>query len=510
VNRSRAAAAVLVAAILITALAVRIAYVEQTSYRAANDAGTYNRLGAMIARTGDYDVGNRPGSGAGGSRGPTAYFPPGFPYLLATIDLIDGHQKGGKPAVGPERIAMAVVGTVAVAMIGLVALEAFGPGVALICMGMAAVYPVMVELSGTLVAENLLIVLELAAVWTALRARRARHPFAWIGATGALTGLATLTHQNAILMLIPLGFAAVAAVRATGWRRASPDADRAGGPPGVVMSSMGRHGVGWGRTSYAHLAAARKPWRARFTPRHLGSGAAVALLLLTTVLTIAPWTVRNAIELHHFVPVSDETGITLVGTYNPDSAAFAQVPYKWRFFWKIGEDAAVRRHVGRYTEVQLSNKLQDQALDYIANHPLSPLSVAFHNTLRMFELEGTDAWHASAHAIGLNVGDAGVGVVAFWLVCFLALIGVFTRTARDAPRWIWAVPLLFALSIVFVNVETPRFREPIDPFLLMLAACAVEAAFQRLRLGRAPIRRRRRATRMASDAELVKMIERLT
>ena len=29
---------------------------------------------------------------------------------------------------------------------------------------------------------------------------------------------------------------------------------------------------------------------------------------------------------------------------------------------------------------------------------------------------------------------------------------------------------------MFVNVETPRFREPIDPFLLLLAACAVSTA----------------------------------
>jgi hypothetical protein len=214
--------------------------------------------------------------------------------------------------------------------------------------------------------------------------------------------------------------------------------------------------------------------------------------------------------MHHFIPVSDESGITLVGTYNPDSAAFSKLPYKWRFFWKISEDQQLRRHVGRYTEVQLSNKLEHQALTYISAHPSAPLSVALRNTLRMFELEGTYAWHASAEAEGIPVSNAGVGVVAFWLVCALALIGIATHAARDAPRWIWFVPLLFALSIVFVNVETPRFREPIDPFLLMLAACALGAGLRRLRLRGAPVRRRRRAERVASDSELVKMIQGLT
>lgn len=466
-TKSRAATA-LGATILLIALVVRVAYVEGTSYHAINDAGSYNRLAGMIARTGDYDTGSRPGSGAGGSRGPTAYFPPGFPYFLAGVDLLDGHQAAGKTAIEPERLAQAAIGTVVVALIGLVALEAFGPAVALICMGLAALYPVLIELSGTLVAENLLLVFELAAVWTALRARRSSHPYAWIAAAGVLTGLATLTHQNAIVMVLPLAFAAVVATRS-----ARPTGSTAEHPTLSVLSAG---------TRSASRRRTRAPAPRGSSLARAGPVAAVALLAATVALTIAPWTIRNAIELHHFIPVSDETGITLVGTYNPDSAAFKPVPYKWRFFWKIGEDSALRHHVGRYSEAALGSKLESQALHYIGAHPLAPLRVAYHNTLRMFELEGTYAWHASADAIGLHVRDAGVGVIAFWLLCVAALLGIFTRTARAAPRWIWAIPVLLALTVVFVNVETPRFREPIEPFLVLLAGCAVRAALRRLGL----------------------------
>ena len=35
------------------------------------------------------------------------------------------------------------------------------------------------------------------------------------------------------------------------------------------------------------------------------------------------------------------------------------------------------------------------------------------------------------------------------------------------------------LSVVFVNVETPRFREPVDPFLVLLAACAMGSVLER-------------------------------
>ncbi|HEY3728384.1 MAG TPA: glycosyltransferase family 39 protein [Solirubrobacteraceae bacterium] len=439
------------AALLIAALAVRVAYIEHTPFQAVNDAGTYNRLASQMARTGDYDTGSAPGTGAGGSRGPTAYFPPGFPYFLAAVDIVTGHQAGHKAAIGAARIAQAVAGTIAVGLVGLVALEAFGATAALVSMALAAFYPVFVELSGTLVAENLLLLFELGAVWTMLRARRAEHPYAWIAATGVLTGLATLTHENAILFAIPFAFGAWSVAR--------------------------------------------------------GSARGPVILILITIATIAPWTIRNAIELHHFVPVSDETGITLRGTYNPESAAFAPVAYKWRFFWQIPQDADLRHTAGRYDEVQLGSKLQARALDYVGAHPTAPLEVAFHNTLRMFELEGSYAWNASARAIGLHVDVAQTGVVAFWILCLLALAGAFTRAARAAPRWLWGLPLLYALSIVLINVETPRFREPIDVFLILLAGCAVTAVLERLR--GAPVRGDRRAPKLTGHAQLIEVVERL-
>ena len=459
------------AVVLLTALAVRLAYIANEPYHAINDAGTYNRFASTISQHGDYRTGSKPGSGAGGSRGPTAYFPPAFPYYLAVVDLLDGHERGGKTAVPPERIEMVVTGTIAVALVGLVALEAFGEGTALAALALAALYPVMVELSGVLVAENLVVVLELAAAWTLLRSRHAAHPYVWIAATGVLTGLAALTHENAILYLIPFAFAAVAVARASPW------VNRARGLAG----------------------------------RRLRSLAAPAILVAGACLMIAPWTIRNAVELHHFVPVADETGITLFGTYNPYSVNDRPVPFKWQLFSRIPAYANFARSTGRYTEVQLSDVLQTRALNYVEAHPLAPLQAGFDNTRRMFELEGSFAWRASAAAIGLRIPVARVGVYSFYALCLLAVAGLFTRRARRAPWWLRAMPILWWISIAMINVETPRFREPIDPFFIMLAACALSATATRLGLGRTPVRRGRRAPQLATDGgELVKMVECLT
>jgi 4-amino-4-deoxy-L-arabinose transferase-like glycosyltransferase len=442
--------AVIAAALLVAALAIRVGEIERTSYRPVNDAGSYLTLAGEIARTGDYSS----GTGAGGTRGPTAYFPPGFPYFLAAVDLTDGHTTARGGAIQPARLSQAMLGTVTVALIALVALECFGETVALVALALAAVYPVLVELSGVLVAENLMTALILAATWTALRARRSERPYRWIVAAGVLTGLATLTHLNSIVVLLPLAYAA--------WR-------------------------------------VRRGW---VTP---------AALVVTTLLTITPWIVRNIVELHRFVLVTDETGITLVGTYNRASASYRPVPYKWRLYYGIpGERGLIRASRG-LSEAELSSRLESQALHYIGQHPLAPIEAAFYNSLRLLELEGSFAWHASALAMGIPEATAEVGVIGFWILCVLALAGAFTAAMRAGPRWLWVMPLLLWLSVALINAETPRFREPVDAFLVLSAACALAALPRAARaLARAPVGGERGAAVPARPGQLVEVVERLT
>jgi len=450
----------LVAAILIGALALRIAEVERTSssYRPINDAGSYLTLASEVAKTGDYSLSHNPGSGAGGTRGPSAYFGPGYPYFLALVDIVDGHETRRGGAIQPARVSQAVLGTITVALIGLVALELFGETAGLIALVLAAVYPVLIGLSGVLVAENLLTPLILAAVYAGLRvgrAHRTRSALGWTAAAGILTGLATLTHENGVLIILPL----IAAV----WKG--------------------------------------RPW---FKPRSL---AAPALLIATTALMILPWTIRNAVVMHSFIPVSDETGITLVGTYNPQSAANSPVPYKWRIFYAIHGERTLIHEASTLTEPEIGSKLQSQALHYISDHPFSPFAVAYHNTRRLLELHGSFAWQAAASSISLPISVARIGVISFWILCLLALAGAFTKLVRTAPRWVWAVPILLTLSVVLVNVETPRFRAPVDPFLILLASVAIATLVARLR--RTPVVRERRGAVTARPAQLVEMIERL-
>jgi 4-amino-4-deoxy-L-arabinose transferase-like glycosyltransferase len=411
--------ALLVGIILVVALGLRVGEVQRGGFRVIGDAPSYLALARQITQTGDYSTSRAPYSGAGGTHGPTTYFPPAFPYFLAFVDLVNGDTTQRPATVQPARLSQAVLGTITVGLIGLVALELFGPTVALIALGLAAVYPVLIELSATLVAENLLTALILASIWAALRAARSSRPLRWIAGSGLLAGLATLAHVNGIVVVIPLAWAA---------------------------------------------------WRVR--PQLTSP----ALLVAMTLLAISPWVVRDAIVLHRFVPVTDESGITLVGTYNAASAANRQIPYRWGVYFKIPGEAKVLGHVHRLTEIQLSQRLQSQAFHYISRHPLSPLQALYHNSRRLLELEGSTAWKTSAASIQIPIATARIGVLSFWLLCLLALAGAFTAFARRARRWLWLTPVLLWLSVALVNAETPRFREPVDPFLILLAACALASA----------------------------------
>jgi 4-amino-4-deoxy-L-arabinose transferase-like glycosyltransferase len=424
------------ASLLGVALVLRLGAIEHYRYLPINDARSYLKSAAAISRYGTYHDGNH---AAGGATGPSAYFPPAYAYLLSIVDKITGGPALGASTVHLARILQALLGTATVALLGLIALELFGAGTALLALAIAAIYPVFIELSSVLVAENLLTVLELGAICAALRVRRAITPWRWVVATGVLVGLAALTHTNAALIVIPLAL-------------------------GVSGTALPR-------------PLANMPARA-------AKLAAPLAMLVVALLTVTPWLIRDAVVFHHFVPISTEDGITLAGTYNATSAA-SDPPYEWLYYGRVGSLKGLQREAHKMTELQLDQKLEHRALTYVDHHPLAPVSVAFHNTLRLLELAGSRAWEVSSASIGIETSLAHIGVLSFWLLLAVGVAGLATRPVRRAlgrtPRWLWGVPLVLWLTVVLVNAETPRFREPLDPFLVLLAAVTLANLIKHLR-----------------------------
>jgi hypothetical protein len=352
----------------------------------------------------------------------TAYRPPGFPYLLGAVYAIAGR---GHSRVVAGRMVEAVLGVVIVALLGALAARLFDLRTAFCTMALAAVYVPLVTAGTSLLAEPLTIVLELGAI-SAVLAWRRHAQLRWVVAAGVMGGALALTRSNACVVVIAL----VAAV--------------------------------W-------------PFRRRLT---VGSLTPVAVLLMTAVLTVAPWTVRNAVVLHSFIPVSDETGGTLAGTYNPVSAGDSAAPAFWHLLPQIPPYASQTRTLAAGPEAPFQSRLVHLALQYVQHHPFYPFKVAYYNTLRLFGLNSLRLSTFTASLAGITsarVADAGV--FSFWVVGALAVAaGLNGRVRKQIPGFIWLAATLLFFSIVLINSEAPRLRLSLDPFVLLLAGAGMAAA----------------------------------
>ena len=421
--------AMAIAGVLVLALVLRLGYVALTpGYAIVHDARDYDHHAVSIAAGDGYAL-----LGPGPTR-ETAFRPPGFPYFLAGVYRLGGRAwLLSEDRVVAGRIANAVVGTAIVALLGLLCAQLFGRRVALVAMALAAVYVPLILAGGALMSEPLFAALMLGALVAAVRFRGSDRRWRWAVLAGVLGGLAILTRANAAILLLPLAL-----------------------------------GV----------------WDAR--PRWSGRALAPpAVLVAIAALTVAPWTVRNAVELRAFVPVSTQLGTALAGTYNDEARADTRRPATWRSLRRVPElQYLVRTAAWRRTpEATLEKRLRAVSLDFIAAHPGYVPRVVFWNTARALDLAGLTWSRHTYSTVSVAPGWADAGVVVFWLFALLAIAGALTRRARGIPLHVAAVPVLLWLSVVFLAFETPRYRTGIDPFVVLLAALALVAGWDAVRSG---------------------------
>jgi 4-amino-4-deoxy-L-arabinose transferase-like glycosyltransferase len=418
--------------ILAIALVLRLTTVAATwDTPVSLDPQDFSRTAASIAEGHGYPPSNRAPGG-----GPSAFRPPGYPVFLAGVYVIAGHPS---PAAG--RLAGALLGTLAVALIGLIALRLWGRRIGMLALGIAAVAPSVAILSTALISEALFVPVMLAAVLCALEARHSQRSYRWVIATGVLVGVAALTRTNGLILLVP-------------------------------------------------FALAFAPTHPR---RRLGVWLPPAVFLVTALLTIAPWSVRNAIVFHTFIPVSDESGYTLAGTYNRVSRANRRTPALWieAEHGKSPEYAQILRTATarRWSEATYGDHLQAAALHDIENDPSYVLKVAYWNTIRTLDLGEGGIAAGNLRDTDIPFGLALLIIITSPLLLVLALGGLLTRRVRRVPRWLWLVPLCLATSVLVTGFI--RFRAPLDPFLVLLAALAVNDFMGELSGLMASIRRAR-------------------
>jgi len=329
---------------------------------------------------------------------------------------------GGTYAIaghGAGRVLGLLLGVVVVLLIWMVARAVWDPRVALIAATLAAVFPPLVVLDASLLSEPLFLVIEVALVATVLRARRSPE-LRWALFAGVLCAAAALTRENGALLVIP----ALAGV--------------------------------------ATRQRLRKP----------------AVLLVSMLVTLTPWALRNADVFGSLVPVSTQTGYTLAGLMNDRAQSYPGYEATWLPPSLTARYRGVLRD-RRLNEAELDARLRSGAVAYAEAHPLYTAKALALNTLRIAQIldPAPVERRVAAAEMGLKPGWSGL-LRWSWLVLAAAALAAWAllpAARRGLPSSVWLMPVLLLLTAALAGASE-RYSAPLYPFTVLLAATLIARA----------------------------------
>lgn len=419
-------------------LRVGVALAVAGDYAPQNDAAHYDAIASSMAAGDGYGPAIIPPA-----EGPSAFRAPLYPASLAAVYVVFGEHSWRAGLV-----AQALVGTVLVGLVGVVAQQLFGRRVALVAVALAAVHPALILIGSSLQHEPLLVVCTLAAVAAALQHRHDPR-LRWAVAAGAALGLAGLTRELGLLAAPPVAWLL--------WR-ARPTAPSPTPSPSPIWSV-----------------------RALAVP---------AVAAVVAVAVIAPWTIRNALRFDTFVPVSTSSGYGLVGTFNETNVADGSSWGEWMLPYEDPAVVDVMLQRESPTETELDADLQAHAVEVVADDPGFLLRVMAGNTYRLLDLDGGEYNRTViARFTPYPLWLMWPAILASAVALGLAVVGATRRAARAAPFAVWTIPLATLVFMIAVLPANIRYRASIEPFVVLLAAVAVTEILDRRRSrtsGRSP------------------------
>ena len=357
---------------------------------------------------------------------PSAGHPPLWPGVLAVPAFF------GLGSWTAQQFICALFGTAAVAAVGCLGRRVGGDRIGLIAAALAAVSPTLIARDGSLMSESLyglLIVLALLAAYRVLDRPVSRSA----AILGVLLGLAALTRGEALLFV-----------------------------PFLAI-----------------------PICVRARPKTVSRRRLVVVTLVSTALTLAPWTIRNWVTFGEPVLISFNEASVLAGancdkTYNgPETGT-----------WDITCLAAANPRLGEAAQHAIWRR---QGLDYIGDHLGDLPRVMFIRVLRTWDLHSPTA---QAHGDGRDYHVAVIGTWTYLLVLLpLGICGAVLLYRRRQPLLILISPAVVATISAALTWGLTRLRHPADLTLLVLDAVALAAGYQALKA-----RERRRRTAAAPAA----------
>jgi 4-amino-4-deoxy-L-arabinose transferase-like glycosyltransferase len=346
----------------------------------------------------------------------SAIHPPLYPLLLSGLYSLGGHSTLDQRSLG------LFLGAITIVLVGFLGRRVGGQRVGIVAALLCAVYPLMIAVDGDLMSETLygpLIAGMLLAAFAVLDRPTVRRALL----LGALIGLASLTRSEALLFL-----------------------------PFLVLP------VAW---------RARPSWRGR---------ARVAIAaILSCVVVLAPWTIRNQIAFGRFVLVSTNDATVLAGA-NCDQTYHGTDMGTWSITCianRTSTNEAVQAAIWRR-----------QGLDYVSHHLTRLPVVMAVRLLRVWDL-----WQprrqARSFAEGRLVGVEEAGVGTYYVLMLIGVVGVLAlRRRRDNLLLVLLAPAVVVCVSTAVGYGVPRLRHSFEISLLVLAAAGIVAVQERVAVRR--------------------------
>jgi 4-amino-4-deoxy-L-arabinose transferase-like glycosyltransferase len=420
--------AVRLAAICAAALALRVVYVLTFSRHLhfGLDAIWYELVAGTIADAkGFVDPAKFYGHGLVVE---TAFRPPLYPVFLAAVNKTIGGTRT------TYQLAGCALGTFTVAFVGQLGRRVGGTTVGLGAAALAAVSPALLGIDASVMAETLYIPLIALTLLALMRACERPSVVRWAFA-GVLGGAATLARGDGALIVV------------------------------VVVLPV------------AFLCSGRRSRR-----EQLG---AVGVALLGALVVVAPWIVRNQIQVHRPTLATLDAGTAIAGTNCPATY----------FGARLGSWDEACTHVpneNELTELQLTDALQHRGVQYATNHLARVPLVVSARVARQWGL-----WDPANEARLESVESRNEGwqLLTWGFDLALAALSIYALVTLVKRRKVSEVAP-FVLLLVAVTLDAAlvygkqRFQAAAHPALLVLAAYALALLARNTRGSRAPAGRR--------------------
>jgi 4-amino-4-deoxy-L-arabinose transferase-like glycosyltransferase len=198
----------------------------------------------------------------------------------------------------------------------------------------------------------------------------------------------------------------------------------------------------------------------------------VAFITLIACALIAPWTIRNYLVSHSFVPIATGDGTVLLGSYNDLSLAYnglwlnpASV-YPTKFKRSLPDCTPV-------CEVAQEDLRKDTAIQWIESH-LSQIPPLMVDHLRNFFTPYTGESDMPLNRFTSKLSSKIVRDMSDRLpivIFLLAALGLVVTLKQYWRELLFVYLIILAtLGESLVYYGTSRFRTPIEPLLILLAA----------------------------------------